>query len=70
MGRIIIVVGVVLIFIGLVLHYFPTLFSGFGRFPGDIRIQKPGYSFYMPITSMLLLSALISLLFWLYNRFF
>lgn len=70
MGRIIIVVGVVLIFIGLVLHYFPNLFSGFGRLPGDIRIQKPGYSFYMPITSMLLLSALISLLFWLYNRFF
>lgn len=70
MGRVLIVVGIILIFVGLVLHYFPALFSGFGRLPGDIRIQKPGYSIYMPITSMLLASVLISLLFWLYNRLF
>ena len=37
----------------------------FGRLPGDIVIERDGFKLYLPLMTMLLLSALISLLFWL-----
>lgn len=40
-----------------------------GKLPGDIRIEKPGFSFYFPLTTCLLISALLSGLFWLIGRF-
>ncbi|MGE5231669.1 MAG: DUF2905 domain-containing protein [Deltaproteobacteria bacterium] len=36
--------------------------SWFGRLPGDIRIERPGMRFYLPITSMVIVSLLLSLL--------
>lgn len=44
------------------------LLSWFGRLPGDIRIVREGVQVYVPITSMLLVSAAISLILWLVNR--
>ncbi|AIZ64314.1 hypothetical protein PK28_12615 [Hymenobacter sp. DG25B] len=40
----------------------------FGRLPGDIRVERPGFRFYMPLASMLLVSLLISLIMWLVRR--
>jgi hypothetical protein len=42
--------------------------SGLGRLPGDIQIQRPGFSFSFPLTTSLLLSAILSLVFWLARR--
>jgi hypothetical protein len=42
--------------------------SGLGRLPGDISIQRPGFSFYFPLTSGLLVSAGLSLVLWLVRR--
>jgi hypothetical protein len=36
--------------------------------PGDIVIERPGFKFFLPITSMLLISALLSLIAWLMRR--
>lgn len=36
-----------------------------GRLPGDISIQREGFSFFFPVTTMMLLSALASLFFWI-----
>lgn len=36
--------------------------SWFGRLPGDIRVERPGVRFYLPITSMVVVSLLLSLL--------
>jgi hypothetical protein len=41
----------------------------FGRLPGDIRIERPGVRFYLPITSMVIVSLLLSLLAALVRRF-
>ena len=38
------------------------------RLPGDIVIDRPGFKFFLPITTMLLLSALISLVAWVLRR--
>ena len=58
-GRVLIVVGLVLVVVGLLVQFFPWL----GRLPGDVRIERPGFSFYLPITTCLLVSAAISLVF-------
>ncbi len=39
-----------------------------GRLPGDIFIDKPGFKLFFPITSMLLVSGLISLILWLLRK--
>lgn len=39
-----------------------------GRLPGDISIKKENFQFYFPIATCLLLSALVTLLFWLLRR--
>ncbi|WP_262892760.1 DUF2905 domain-containing protein [Hymenobacter duratus] len=46
-----------------------SLLIWFGRLPGDIRIERPGFRFYAPIVSMLLVSVVLSLLLWLVRRF-
>lgn len=52
------ILGVALIILGLwVAGKIPFL----GRLPGDIRIERPGFKFYFPFTSMLILSAILSL---------
>ena len=41
---------------------------GFGRLPGDIVIERENFRFYFPITSMILVSLLLSLIFWLFRK--
>ena len=67
-GLLIIVFGLVAVFIGL-LTYAGWL-SWFGRLPGDIRYESENVRVYVPIVSMLLVSVLLSLLFYLFRRFF
>ena len=39
-----------------------------GRLPGDIRIERPGFKFYFPLVTCLLLSALVTVVVWLLRR--
>jgi hypothetical protein len=64
MGQVLIVVGLVIAAIGVVIWLGVPL----GRLPGDIVIQRPGFSFYLPITTGLVLSAVLSLIGWLMRR--
>ena len=60
----------VLLFVGLVaLFTFLSVRFGLGRLPGDIVIDRGSFYFYLPITTAILVSLLLSLLFWLFNRF-
>jgi len=59
--------GVVLIVIGLLV--WSGALSWFGRLPGDIRVERPGTRFYAPITSMIIVSVILTLVLWLIQRF-
>jgi hypothetical protein len=59
-GLLLVAGGLLLAAIGLLVWV--GALSWFGRLPGDIRIERPGMRFYAPITSMLLLSIVVSLL--------
>lgn len=67
MGKVLIILGIILVIIGLVLEF--GIKIPLGRLPGDIRIEKENFSFYFPITTMVLLSILLTLAFWIYQRF-
>ncbi|WP_276364384.1 DUF2905 domain-containing protein [Daejeonella sp. H1SJ63] len=61
-GKVLIMAGIIILLFGILIYFFHDKLSWIGNLPGDIRITRPGFSFYMPITSMILLSVLISLL--------
>ena len=66
MSRILITFGIVLIAIGLL---WPVLQKiGFGRLPGDLAFGGENFRLYIPITTSLLISAVLSLLIWLLGR--
>jgi hypothetical protein len=66
MNRALIVLGASLLILGLGWSWFRQL--PLFRLPGDIVIERPGVRFFFPLTTMLLISALISLLAWVLRR--
>ena len=62
------VAGVVLIIGGLLIY--SGAMRWFGKLPGDIRYESDHVQFYAPIVSMLIISLILSLLFYLLRRFF
>jgi len=68
-GRFLIILGGVLIVIGICLRYSDFLsFLRLGRLPGDIAIKRDGFGFYFPITTCLLISLLLSLIFYFLRK--
>jgi hypothetical protein len=66
MTRLLVTLGVVLIVVGLAWPWLAKL--GLGRFPGDIVIERENFRFYFPITTMVLVSLVASLIFWLFRK--
>jgi hypothetical protein len=68
LGSILIVSGVILLVLGILLNAGGNL-SWLDKLPGDIRITKPGFSFYFPITTSIILSIVISLVLYFFRIF-
>ncbi len=66
MQRILIILGAVLLAAGLLWPWLSRL--PLGRLPGDIVIERENFSFYFPLTTSILLSLLLSLIFWLWRK--
>ncbi len=67
-GKLLMGLGFVLVLFGLVVSYAPGLISWFGKLPGDIRIEDQQRFVFIPITSMLLVSIVLTLLVNLFFR--
>ena len=68
MGRWLIIAGAVLIGLGLLWQYAPWTLNWFGRLPGDIRIESENGRVFIPITSMIIVSLVLTLLINLFRR--
>jgi hypothetical protein len=68
LGKLILLLGLVLVLIGLVLGYAPGLLGWFGHLPGDIRIERENGTFIFPITSMIIVSVVLTILVNLFFR--
>ena len=67
MGRLLILVGVMLVILGLIINYFGKI-PFLGKLPGDIFIERENFKFYFPITSSILISVLITLIIYIVQR--
>ena len=67
LGRIFVLSGLLLVVVGLLLYVAPSV-PFLGKLPGDIRIERPGFRFYFPITTCILISVGISLLLWALSK--
>ena len=66
MQLLLIILGLVLLVVGLAWPWLQKI--GLFRLPGDIVIERENFRFYFPITSMIILSLVFSLLLWLFRR--
>ena len=62
MARGLMMIGLLIFVLGALLYFFPQAFAWFGRLPGDIAIQNENTRVFIPITSMILISLLLSLI--------
>ncbi|GGF11169.1 DUF2905 domain-containing protein [Hymenobacter cavernae] len=70
LGKILVLIGLGVVLLGAFLWLGGgSWLSWFGRLPGDVRVERPGFRLYAPFGSMLLLSLLLSLIMWLVRRF-
>ena len=66
MARFLIILGLAILVIGLLWPYLSRI--GLGRLPGDFVIERESMTFYFPLMTCLLLSAMLSLVYWVLNR--
>jgi len=67
LGKTLIVAGLLLVAVGLFLTFGGRL-NFIGRLPGDMRIERDSFSFFFPLGTCLLVSLLLSLIFWIFRR--
>ena len=66
-GKVLIISGAVIALIGAVL-FLSGRIPWIGRLPGDILIERKNFTFYFPLATSILISILLTLLFWLFGR--
>jgi len=66
MQRLLIVIGLVILLVGLAWPWIARL--GLGRLPGDINIERDGWSFHFPLMTSIIVSLVLTLLIWLFRK--
>ena len=66
-GKLLIAAGVLLLIVGLVWYFFADKLRWIGHLPGDINIKRENFSFYFPITTLILLNLVVFILVRVWN---
>jgi hypothetical protein len=66
MNRALVAIGIVIVLVGIFWRRLSAL--PFFRLPGDIVIDRPGVKFFFPLTTMIVISLVVSLILWLWRR--
>jgi H+/Cl- antiporter ClcA len=70
LGKVLVFAGIILIIAGLIVYFAGDKLGWIGHLPGDIRVEKENMRFYFPITTMILLSVVLSVIVWIVRKFF
>jgi hypothetical protein len=68
-GKYIVMAGVLIVLLGVIWYFLGHRLQWIGRLPGDVRIEREGFRFYLPLTTMILLSLLVSGILQIMRRF-
>ncbi len=66
MSRTLIMIGIVIVLLGVLWPWLSRL--GLGRLPGDIIVNRPNFRFFFPITTSIIISIVVTLLFWIFRK--
>jgi hypothetical protein len=69
-GKYLIVIGLFILVVGVVVYFLGDRMNWFGRLPGDIRVEKENIRIFIPLTTMILLSILITLIINIFKKIF
>ncbi len=69
-GKTLIIIGIILVIAGLIIYFAGNKLNWVGHLPGDINIVKENVRIFVPITTMILFSAVLSLIMYLINKYF
>jgi hypothetical protein len=67
-GKYVIIAGIFLLVVGVILYFAGNKLGWLGNLPGDIKIKRENFTFYAPITTMILISIFLSILFWIISK--
>lgn len=70
MGKYLVVIGLLIAAFGALWWLLGDRMGGLGKLPGDIRVERENFTFYFPITTMIVLSIVLSAVLWVIRRFF
>jgi hypothetical protein len=68
-GKWMIIAGIVIVVAGVLIYFFHDKLNWLGKLPGDIRIEKENFRFYFPITTMIIISIVLTLLINVFKKF-
>lgn len=66
MAKWLVIIGIIFILVGVAWPWLSKL--GIGHLPGDIYIERKGFSFYFPITTSIVISLVLSVLYWIFRK--
>ncbi|MBL8224759.1 MAG: DUF2905 domain-containing protein [Chromatiales bacterium] len=66
MQRSLVILGLTILVVGFAWPWLTRI--GLGRLPGDFRMERDGFTFFFPLATSLIVSVVLSLLFWLFRR--
>ena len=69
-GKWLIVAGLLIVIVGVLIYFFHDKLNWLGKLPGDIRVERDNFHFYFPITTMVVISIILTLLVNLFRKFF
>ena len=70
MGKLLITTGLCIVVLGIIIHLLGDKMGWFGNLYGDVRVAKSHYGIYLPITSMIIISVILTVVLNIILRFF
>jgi len=67
-GKVLIFAGIILVIAGIIIYFAGDKLSWLGHLPGDIRIVKENVRFYFPITTMIIISVVLSIIVYIIRK--
>jgi len=68
LGKYVILAGIIIVILGIIIYFFSDKLHWIGRLPGDIRVEKENFRFYFPITTMIIVSILLTIIIQIIKR--
>ena len=70
LGKTLIIIGIRLVIAGLIIYFFGNKFNWLGHLPGDINIISENVRIVIPVTTMIIISAMLSLILYIIRKLF